>query len=51
MHIKKKYLQFLSKFELMDLYILLFQVKKGPRAANISWRDALWPCLAYSMNV
>jgi len=31
--------------------MLLFLItEKGPRAAKISWRAALWPCLFYAMS-
>jgi len=32
--------------------MLLFLItENGPRAAKISWRAALWPCLVWSVSV
>jgi hypothetical protein len=32
--------------------MLLFLItEKGPRAAKISWRAALWPCLVYRLEL
>ena len=43
-----KNVQFLTNFVLIDRLMLLSQItKRGPRAAKISWRAALWPRLLY----
>jgi hypothetical protein len=26
------------------------KLEKGPRAAKINWRAAVWPCLVYTKN-
>jgi hypothetical protein len=46
------HLQHISSFSVLILninlvYAMIFKMKNGPRAAKISWRAALWPCLLF----
>jgi len=42
MLIEKKCVQFLSKFDLTAYRVCFFKWQKGPKAAEISWRAALF---------